>query len=70
MSIGAMSETGTIITTGITQANAQKTLSDEDGQGIYKAARDTNGGKKSWWLDLGIAAGVGVLGGYLLGKAF
>ncbi len=64
-----MSETGTIIRTGIEQASTQKQLSNEDGQGIYKAAKDTEGGKRSWLVDVGIASLIGGVGGYLIARA-
>lgn len=65
-----MSETGTIIKTGIDQASAQNQLSDEDGRAVYASAKATSGGKHSWWIDVGIASAVGLVGGYILGKAY
>jgi hypothetical protein len=68
-SIGAMSQTGTLLQTGIEQAQSQNQLSSEDGQGIYKSAKATDGGKRAWYVDVGIAALVGGVGGYLLARA-
>lgn len=68
--VGALSPGGNGIVTSITQAERGGQLNDDDGQAIYKAAKDTRGGQKQWWIELGIGVGGGLIIGYLLGKAF
>lgn len=68
VTIGALSPAGNGVVTAITTAERQSQLNDEDGAAVYKAAKDTRGGQKQFWLELGMGVGGGLLVGYLLGK--
>lgn len=68
--IGALSAGGGALVKSVQEAEQQGLLSDEDGTAVYKAAKDTRGGQKQWWLEVGMGVGGGILLGYLLGKAF
>lgn len=68
--IGAQSPAGQALLQSLTAAEAQGSLNDEDGLALYKASKDTKGGQRQWWLELGMAAAGGILVGWLIGRAF
>jgi hypothetical protein len=68
--VGALTASGKTLVQGISAAEQQGALSDDDGTALYKAAKDTRGGQRQWWLELGITAGAGVFVGWLIGRAY
>lgn len=66
--IGALTAGGNGLVSSIAAAENAGQLNDEDGAAIFKRAKDTRGGQKQYWIELGIGIGSGLLVGYLLGK--